>query len=103
MCLFVAKLKRPVDYGFGPLGLFWKASGVKAAAPIPAKIAMVAAFPNPKSPPPPACVGLGVVVVAAPTHCLNTPPAAGSVLPAVPCSVAISPLVFFLAVSTAQP
>src|SRR6185369_7130651 len=99
-------------YGFEPLGLSWKKSGVNAAAPMPPKIAIVAAVPSPKSPPlPPWTAG---VVAATPVltvgaaapggkQTFRTPPAAGSFFAAVPWSVAISPVVFFFAVRTAQP
>src|ERR1044072_7784525 len=100
-------------YGFEPLGLSWKKSGVNAAAPMPPKIAIVAAVPSPKSPPLPPPVAAGPVAAtpgltvgpAAPggKQTFRTPPAAGSFLAAVPCSVAISPVVFFFAVRTAQP
>src|SRR6185503_15979224 len=101
---YLTSLNFHPGYGLAPLGLSWNASGSKATPPIPAIIATVAAVPNPKSPPPPVLgAGLGVVVAPGPKQCRNTPPAAGSVLPSEPCSVAISPFVFFFAVSTAQP
>ena len=100
-------------YGFEPLGLSWKKSGVNAAAPMPPKMAIVAAVPSPKSPPPPPPAAAGAVAAtlvltvgaAAPwgKQTFRTPPAAGSFLAAVPWSVAISPVVFFFAVRTAQP
>src|ERR1700752_3579029 len=109
-------------YGFEPLGLSWKKSGVRAAAPMPLKIAIVAGTPNPKSPPPPAAAAPAGAPAPAPApapaaapcptvgaaapcgkQISRTPPAAGSVLPADPCSVATSPVVFFLAVRIAQP
>src|SRR6185369_15142449 len=111
----ITKSTEVLNYGLEPLGLSWKKSGVNAAAPMPPKMAIVAAVPSPNSPPPPppappatgAVVGKVLVTVGAAAPCgkqtLRIPPAAGSVLPAVPCSVAISPVVFFLVVRIAQP
>src|ERR1044072_1881979 len=109
-------------YGVAPLGLSCKMIGTNAAMPPPVKIAIVAGTPNPNSPPPPPAAAPAGAPAPAPAPALaaapcptvgalapcgkqisSTPPAAGSVFPAVPCSVATSPVVFFFAVRIAQP
>src|SRR2546423_1184674 len=109
-----------IYYGFEPLGLLWKNRGVVAAAPPAARIAIVAGTPRPNNPPPPAAAAPAGALVPAPAptatpgpttgaaapcgkHISSTPPAAGSVLPAEPCWVVISPLVPLAALRMTHP
>src|SRR5215212_2915355 len=90
-------------YGFEPLGLSWKNRGVDAAAPAATRIAIVAALPSPKRPPPPSEDGVGGVVAPVGVQLFRVPPATASLLLIELCSLATSPAVPLLAFRVTHP